>query len=277
MHRIKIVIAILALGSIGLVAYLIVRGVAEVGQLKHRYPVIHYNGAKEQPLVTLEKKRPASWVTIDQVSRSVVGAVLVSEDWAFYQHKGFDPKQIEESIKVNLKKKGLVRGASTITQQVARNVFLSHKKSLWRKFRELVLAMLLEREMTKRQILEVYMNVAEWGEGTYGISAASHLYFNEPPARLGAKEGAFLAMLLPSPKRYGVSFRQRMLTPHAGRTIHAILDKMVQAGYLSPAELENEELKPLAFEKPIGEEEMRLVDPKELQEEALPEIADDWY
>lgn len=220
-----------------------------VALLKNHYPVVHYQGKGQPPRVTLASRRPPGWVPLSAVSPKAVGAILVSEDWAFYQHRGYDWNQIKESFQENWKARRFVRGASTITQQVARNVFLSKDKNLWRKARELAVAVELEKQLKKRQILEIYLNLAEWGEGIFGIGAASQYYFHKPPSELDAKEGAFLAMLLPSPQRYSVSFQRRQLTRYASRTIDSILKKMVQAGYVKEEEWGPLSAQALSFEQ----------------------------
>lgn len=223
-----------------------------VAVLKNHFPVVIYRGKKLPPEVRLQKARPTSWVNLADVSKVALGAVLVSEDWAFYQHKGYDVNQIREAIKEDLEEGRFARGASTITQQVARNVFLDKEKKLWRKIKELYLAVRLEEKVGKRRILETYLNIAEWGEGVYGIRQASQLYFGKEPSLLTSKEGAFLAMLLPSPIRYSQSYRARELTDFARESIDSILEKMVQARYLTVEEREAQRLVPLSFEKPAS-------------------------
>jgi monofunctional biosynthetic peptidoglycan transglycosylase len=188
-------------------------------------------------------------VNLGEVSRSAVGAVIVSEDWAFYSHEGYDAKQIREAIKEDLEQGKFARGASTITQQVVKNVFLERDKNIWRKIKELYLAVQLEKSVGKKRILETYLNIAEWGEGVFGIRAAAQVYFQKHPSQLTAKEGAFLAMLLPSPKRYSQSFRAKQLTPYARRIIYSVLDKMTRAQYITSEEKSAELATPLSWEK----------------------------
>jgi monofunctional biosynthetic peptidoglycan transglycosylase len=229
--------------------------------LKTRFPVVHYvkpvttgrgqmaPAAHAQDFyVTIEKTRPPHWAPLAGISKKAMEAIIVSEDWAFYQHKGYDPEQIRAAVRERIDE-GRMRGASTITQQVARNVFLTQDQNLFRKVAELVLAVRLEDQIGKRKILEVYLNIAEWGEGIFGIDEAARHYFGKSPKDLNAKEGAFLAMLLPSPKRYSQSFREKKLTDYANDTVEAILDKMVQAHWLTPAEKVAEWSLPLSFEK----------------------------
>jgi monofunctional biosynthetic peptidoglycan transglycosylase len=240
-------------------------GLPDVSILKTRYPLVHYsplpkpktgkqlkNGLGEkkprETTITFEKSRPAQWVSIPEISKKAVGAIVVSEDWAFYQHHGYDPNSIKEAVNHDLAKGKFARGASTITQQVAKNVFLDADKTMARKVKELFLAVKLEETFKKPKILEVYLNIAEFGEGLYGIGPAARFYFGKSASELTAKEGAFLAMLLPSPKRYSVSFRQKQLTQYARKTIYSILGKMVQARYITEEEKIAERAQPLSFE-----------------------------
>jgi len=236
-------------------------GLPDVSILKTRYPLVHYSPlpklklskrlAEKHPretTITFEKSRPAPWVTISEISKKAVGAIVVSEDWAFYQHHGYDPNQIKEAMNHDLATGKFARGASTITQQVAKNVFLDADKTMTRKLKELFLAVKLEETLKKPKILEIYLNIAEFGEGLYGIGPASRFYFGKAPSELTAKEGAFLAMLLPSPKRYSVSFRQKQLTQYARKTIYSILGKMVQARYITEEEKIAERAQRLSFE-----------------------------
>ena len=226
----------------------------DVSVLRDVYPVVVYHGPDRDREVTLSAARPGSWVGLSQISRYAVGAVLVSEDWAFYQHDGFDPQQMREALIEDLQAGSFVRGASTITQQVVKNVFLTSDKNLWRKLKELVLAIRIEKSVGKRKILETYLNVAEWGEGIFGIRAASRHYFGKHPSQLSPREAAFLAMLLPSPKRYGVSHRRGELTRFARLSINRVLARMAQGGYISASQRDAERYRRLPFEKSLSAE-----------------------
>ena len=193
---------------------------------------------------SLKKNNPKKdWVKIERVSYYAKWAIVVSEDWAFYEHQGVDFNQLELVIKESIGKHKLTRGASTISQQVVKNLFFSNERSIIRKFKEMILTYKLEQVLTKDRILELYLNIAELGEDLYGIKAASKFYFNKKPYALSAKEGAFLAMLLPSPKKYSISFRNRELTDYAKSTVDSILVKLRQAKIISEdqrVEMENE-------------------------------------
>ena len=230
-------------------AAVLFRMVPDVTVLKTQYPVVNYRGKAEPPRVTLSKGRPREWVPLAEISKIAVGAIVVSEDWAYFQHHGYDPNQMKEAIQEDLEERSFARGASTITQQVVRNVFLSKEKHITRKLLELYLAVRLDEHVSKRRVLETYLNIAEWGEGIYGIAGASTFYFGKSPRDLNGKEGAFLAMLLPSPIRYGASFREKHLTDYARETIDSILAKLVQAHYLTEEERATEAARTLGFER----------------------------
>lgn len=140
------------------------------------------------------------WRSWDSISDNLKVAVIAGEDQKFAEHHGFDLPAIEQALAHNGRGKSL-RGASTISQQTAKNLFLWNGRSFVRKGLEAYFTVLLELTWPKRRILEVYMNIAELGDGVYGVGAASEIYFNEPPARLGPSQAARLAAVLPSPRR----------------------------------------------------------------------------
>lgn len=178
-------------------------------------------------------EKDASYVQLDSISSAAIGAVLVSEDAAFFDHDGIDPNEIKESFVKNINEGRFARGGSTITQQLAKNVFLSSEKSLLRKGQEVYLAFQIEKIFTKKKILTMYLNVVEFGENIYGIKKASQHYFNKEPASLLPEEGAFLAFLLPNPKKYSQSFAKKQLTDFANKSIRTILHKMYRARKLT--------------------------------------------
>ena len=204
-------------------------------------------GLNSNPL--LERKlKLDSWVPLDQVSVPARDAIVVSEDDNFFRNKGYELRSIKDSVKADLTHLRYKRGASTITQQVIKNVFLTPRKTLLRKVEELILAREAEKTTTKDRILEVYLNTAQFGTRIYGIQDAAELYFKKQPALLTAKEGAFLAMLLPSPVRYAASFEEHQLTPYAVKTMTVLLKRMEREGELAPGQSEIEMARPLSFE-----------------------------
>lgn len=245
-------LALVILGSFGVfgaIYWAVESEFPSVETLLDHYPVVRYRGPQDPPQVELRRTRPPGWVPLSAISKHAIGAVLVSEDWAFYSHPGYDLAQIREAMQHDLKTGKFARGASTITQQVVRNVFLSKEKSLWRKLKEVILAVRLDRAVGKRRILEIYFNIAEWGPGFFGIGQASQNYFGKSPGELSAREGAFLAMLLPSPRRYSQSFRQKKLSAFARRSVESILAKMVRAQVLTEWERDEALQQRFSFEQ----------------------------
>jgi monofunctional biosynthetic peptidoglycan transglycosylase len=170
--------------------------------------------------------KDSTYVKISAISKDARNAVVVSEDGAFYTHHGFDWDEMHKSFETDMEKGEFSRGGSTITQQLAKNVYLSNEKSLIRKVREALITVQLEDELSKDEILEKYLNVVEFGPNLYGIGPAAQYYFKKSPAQLTPAEGAWLAFLLPNPKKYSVSFRSHQLTRFARRQVSEIVDRL---------------------------------------------------
>jgi monofunctional glycosyltransferase len=145
-------------------------------------------------------RRTQHWVPYARISRHLKDAVRVAEDSLFWQHDGVDYQQLKESMEVNLERLEFARGASTITQQLAKNLYLSPSKNPVRKLRELLIARRLEAELTKQRIYEIYLNVIEWGDGIYGAEAAARRVFGKSAAELTAHESALLAAAIINPR-----------------------------------------------------------------------------
>lgn len=244
----RFVLIFLCFAGFYLLVFHAFRLLTDVSALRTEYPHVIYSAKTDDATIEIRKQRPASWVNLGAISPIAVSAIVLSEDWAFYQHSGFDFDQIWDSFTTNLQKGRFARGGSTITQQMVKNVFLTGEKSLGRKLQEAVLAVRVERHLSKRRILEIYLNVIEFGPGLYGIGPASRHYFRKPPSELTAKEGAFLAMLLPSPKKYAVSYRKKELTRYARSTVRSILGKLLATGRISAEAYHAEMAAPLPFE-----------------------------
>jgi monofunctional biosynthetic peptidoglycan transglycosylase len=161
--------------------------------------------AREARARDLTPKRVQRWVRYARISEHLKRAVLVAEDAAFWAHEGIDFEQLQKSLEINLEQGRITRGGSTITQQLAKNLYLSPSRNLLRKFRELLIARRLEVELSKRRILELYLNVIEWGEGVYGAEAAARTYFRRSAASLSAPEAALLAGAIINPRVYSPS------------------------------------------------------------------------
>jgi len=169
-----------------------------------------------------------SWVPLSRVSRHLIHAVLSSEDQNFFGHEGVDWKAIEESIEKNVEKGRFARGGSTITQQLAKNLYFGTSRTLGRKARELVVTRWLEADLPKARILALYLNLIEWGDGVYGCEAGARHWYGKPASALSASEAAGLAAMIPNPRR---------LNPRANASRHEratrrVLWLMGQAGYI---------------------------------------------
>jgi monofunctional biosynthetic peptidoglycan transglycosylase len=181
----------------------------------------------ERRLAELRTKDPAArlqqqWVDYERISAHLKRAVIAAEDARFMEHEGFDWEAISRAIEKNEKRGRIVAGASTISQQLAKNLFLSGERSWIRKAQEAAITWMLETTMSKRRILELYLNFAEWGEGVFGAEAAARHHFGSHAAALTAEQAAYLAAILPAPRRYG----RGRLTAYIAERQAAILARM---------------------------------------------------
>ncbi len=170
------------------------------------------------------------WASFSKISPYLIKAVLIAEDDKFWDHEGFDYEAIQKAIEKDLKAKKFKFGGSTITQQLARNLFLSPEKSFIRKTAEAVITWRMEKLLSKKRILELYLNVAEWGEGIFGVEAAAQHYFGKSSSELTPQEAARLAAILPNPRRYSPVGDQRYVI-HRSNLIYGI---MVHRGIVIP-------------------------------------------
>ncbi|MFQ5684411.1 MAG: monofunctional biosynthetic peptidoglycan transglycosylase [Candidatus Binatia bacterium] len=197
--------------------------------------VLKKNNPRTTALITLRQKeyrqngsksrRRQTWVSYAAISDHLKQAVIISEDASFFSHNGIDLFEIKESLKEDWEEGAFKRGGSTITMQLAKNLYLTPAKNPLRKLKEVVIALQLESALSKKRIFELYLNVVEWGRGIYGVEAASRFYFAKPSTRLTAAEAAFLAALLPNP----INPRRRSLRHRRD----LILGRMLKAGYIS--------------------------------------------
>jgi monofunctional biosynthetic peptidoglycan transglycosylase len=209
----------------------------DVDKLQDQYP--HLSLDKEEVSYIIQKNRPKYWVSLSSISKYASWAIIISEDWSFYQHDGIDVEQIKLAFNEMLDANRF-RGASTITQQMIKNIYLLGYWTSVRKFLEIALAYKIEQNVPKKRILEIYLNSIEFGPGIYGIKAAASHYFKKHPSTLTAREGAFFAMLLPSPKRYYISFKKKKLTGFAQERVKWTLKKMRMAKVITPSQFESE-------------------------------------
>jgi len=181
----------------------------------------------ERRLQALRAKNPKAalrrqWVPYERISVHLKRAVVAAEDAKFLEHEGFDWDAIQKAMARNEQRGTVVAGASTISQQLAKNLFLSGERSYVRKAQEAVITWMLERTMSKRRILELYLNIAEWGDGVFGAEAAARHHFNVSAAGLTAAQAAWLASVLPSPRRY----ERGALTPYLAGRVSTIYSRM---------------------------------------------------
>jgi monofunctional biosynthetic peptidoglycan transglycosylase len=173
---------------------------------------------EEDPEAELRHK----WVPYERISPNLQRAMIASEDAKFVDHEGFDWDGIEAAFEKNLKQGRIVAGGSTISQQLAKNLFLSGKKTPWRKLEEAMITVMLEAVMDKRRIFEIYLNVIEWGNGVFGAEAAARHYYRTSAARLSAGQAAKLAAMVPNPRFYD----EHRNAPGLARKTRIILRRM---------------------------------------------------
>jgi monofunctional glycosyltransferase len=171
-----------------------------------------------------------TWVPLSKISPYLIKSVLIAEDDKFWRHEGFDYEAIQKAIERDIKARRFKFGGSTISQQLARNLYLSPSKNPLRKMREAIITWRIERALRKRRILELYLNLVEWGEGIFGAEAASGHYYGKRSFELTPQEAARLASVLPNPRRYKPTGEQRYVA-HRSNLIYSI---MVQRGIVVP-------------------------------------------
>ena len=185
---------------------------------------------QSQRLDQMREKNPKAelkkqWVPYEKISVNLKRAVVAAEDDKFIDHEGFDWDGIQKAMEKNQKKGKVVAGGSTISQQLAKNLLLSPSKSFLRKGEEAIITMWLELLWDKRRILEVYLNVVEWGEGVFGAEAASRRYFSISATQLGPEQAARLAVMLPAPRRY----ERNPYSAYLNGRAHLIIGRMPNA------------------------------------------------
>jgi 1A family penicillin-binding protein len=191
-----------------------------------------------------------NYVSLNQVSRHFIQAILATEDHHFWEHKGINKLRTLKALEITLFGKGRAQGASTITQQLAKNLFFSFEQTYTRKFRELLVALQIEAQFSKQEILEAYVNQIYFGPGAQGVAVASKLFFDKPAARLNLAEAALLAGLPKSPTRYNpLRYPER-----ARKRQHVVLNRMVAAGFITSEEAAEAGAQKLIYAKPQSNE-----------------------
>lgn len=178
----------------------------------------------------IKKKITHIWVPLSSISPYVMKAVIIAEDDKFWSHEGFDFDAMQKALEKDIKKKKFKAGGSTISQQLAKNLYLSPSKNPIRKLKEAILTWRMESQLSKRRIMELYLNVAEWGDGIYGIEAAARRHFGKSAAELTPREAATLAAVIPNPRRYRTDGTSRYVENRSER----IYQIMVRRGIVIP-------------------------------------------
>jgi monofunctional glycosyltransferase len=170
------------------------------------------------------------WVPLSRISPFLIKAVIIAEDDKFWKHEGFDYDAIQKAIEKDLQAGKLKAGGSTISQQLAKNLYLNPSKNPWRKIREAIITWRIEHTLSKKRIIELYLNVVEWGDGIFGIEAAARNYFGKSAATLGPNEAARLAVVLPNPRKLSPTGNSRYVAKRA----EVIQRIMVKRGIVIP-------------------------------------------
>jgi monofunctional biosynthetic peptidoglycan transglycosylase len=217
----------------------------------------------------------SSYTRLNQISVYLQKAVVLSEDSTFWTNQGFDFQEMQNSFKQNLEEKKFARGGSTITQQLAKNLFLTKEKTLQRKLLEALITVRINKTLTKKEILERYLNVVQFGKNIYGVKQAADFYFKKSPEDLDLVESAFLTMLLPNPEIYSKSFYKKTLTPFAQKRIHEIIERLYRYDRVSESEYETAQGELAYFltgEEPpeLAPEDLQNLD--QINEEDFPEV-----
>ncbi len=189
-----------------------------------------------------------SYTPLAAISRYMTEAVLTTEDGSFRRHDGFNTTQLEVALRRNLAEDKVRLGASTITMQMVKNVLLSHERTLSRKIQELFLTWWVEQALSKQRIMELYLNVIEFGPGVYGITNAARHYFGKHPGELTSLEAAYLTLMLPSPVRRHVEYCQGELDPRFASKLHTVHGLMRDRGRISEEEFAIYDVQPLVFD-----------------------------
>ena len=197
-----LVLALAAAG--GLVFWLTLPAVAWLKKENPRHTEMMRRHNEQAQRQGWRSQRLGALVTLSRISPHLTQAVLIAEDDKFFAHEGFDWESLRQALDANIKKGRVLRGGSTITQQLAKNLFLTPKQSLWRKLREAAIVYKLEKTLSKKRILELYLNLADWGRGAYGAEAAAQRYFQCPAQELSLSQAVRLASVLPNPHRFPV-------------------------------------------------------------------------
>lgn len=171
----------------------------------------------------IKKNIKNNWVPLSRISPYVVKAVIIAEDDKFWSHEGFDFEAMQKALEKDIKKKKFQAGGSTISQQLAKNLYLSPSKNPLRKIKEAIITWRLEQQLSKRRIIELYLNIAEMGDGVFGVEAAAQIHYGKHASGLSAREAATLASILPNPRRYKPNGNSRYVNNQSERIYRIML------------------------------------------------------
>ena len=221
-----ILLAISALLMASILFYFVYPDVTKLRTVNPKKTAFMEYREKEWAKQGKKKKIVQRWVPLSRISPYVVKAVIIAEDDKFWSHEGFDFEAMQKALEKDLKSRKFKVGGSTISQQLAKNLYLSPSRNPIRKIKEAILTWRLENSLSKKRIIELYLNVAEWGDGVFGIEAAAQRHFGKTAAELSAREAAKLATVLPNPRRYNPTGQGRYVE-YRSELIYQI---MVQGG-----------------------------------------------
>ena len=197
---------------------------------------VSFENAKQIAIEKINKRseKKFKWTALKDINRNYLYSIVLSEDVNFFKHDGISYDDLYNAFVANLKSNKRSFGASTISQQVSKNIFLSAEKTYSRKLKEYFITKRLEANLTKNQILELYLNLIEVGPAMYGVRAASKHYFNKSPSNINPAEGSFVAIMLPSPRRYHFSiYENKNFSASHRKKLRRILKDMVFLDYIS--------------------------------------------
>jgi monofunctional biosynthetic peptidoglycan transglycosylase len=232
-------VLVTVIAGLGFYIYYTLPDVSELKQKNPKTTALMELREQEYKKKNIRSPRQQNWILYGAISDHLKKAVLISEDAAFYNHKGVDLNELKASLKKDWDTWSFSRGGSTITMQLAKNLYLSPSKNPLRKIKELIIAWQLEQKLSKRRIFEIYLNVVEFGRNIYGAEAAARFYFDKSAASLDPLEAATLAALLPSPR----NSRERNLLNRR----NVILGRLASVGYLSSEEYQRARPLPLFY------------------------------
>ena len=240
--------ALLLLLLISAGSFFVLSGLPDVTRLKHYRPpaAAEVLDRNDRQLASFYDRSLRYWMPIAEVPEHVIRAVVIAEDDTFFEHQGVNYKATWDALVLDVKKRRFARGGSTITQQMIKNVFLTKEKTILRKLREYVLARRAEEVLSKREILQIYLNEVEWGEDLYGIEAASRAYFDKHVQELSVGEAALLAGMLPNPRYYN-PFKH---PDKAKERRDQVLSNMLQAHVIAEDEYDAAVAAPLNLRNP---------------------------